>query len=52
MEQARHLPEQPKIQSEREPAKVETVQRSEPQPLDDEVLRHIGGGTQAPRGNW
>ena len=26
--------------------------RSEPQPLDLEVLKQVGGGTQAPHGCW
>jgi hypothetical protein len=53
MEQApRLLEEKTQPQSERKPANVETVRRSEPQRLDDELLQQIGGGMEAPRGNW
>ena len=53
MEQARELQEKSLPQTERQQPQGEQEIRREPQPIDEELLKQIGGGTsQAPRGNW
>jgi hypothetical protein len=53
MEQARELQEKSLPQPERKQPQGEQEIRREPQPIDEELLRQIGGGnTEAPRGNW
>jgi hypothetical protein len=53
MEQARELQEKSLPQPERQQPQAEREIRREPQPIDDELLKQIGGGdTSAPRGNW
>jgi hypothetical protein len=53
MEQARELQEKSLPQPERKQPQSEQEIRREPQPIDEELLKQIGGGdTSAPRGNW
>jgi hypothetical protein len=33
-------------------SKIEPAKPAQPEPLDEELLKQIGGGTDAPRGNW
>jgi hypothetical protein len=53
MEQAREIQEKSLPQQERKQPQPEQEIRREPQPIDEELLKQIGGGgTTAPRGNW